>query len=101
MSDLNGTAVTWLGHSTVQIETAAGTSILIDPFIEHKPKYPKGHVLPKKIDLLLLTHGHSDHIADAISMAKKNQPSGLAVVESATWLGSKKIANVIGMNMGG
>jgi L-ascorbate metabolism protein UlaG (beta-lactamase superfamily) len=101
MSELNGTAVTWLGHSTVHIETAAGTSILIDPFIEHNPKYPKGYVLPKKIDLLLLTHGHSDHIADAVSVAKKYEPSVVAIFELATWLGSKQVANVIGMNMGG
>ena len=100
MSDLNGTVVTWLGHSTVHIQTAKGTSILIDPFIEHNPKYPKGYELPK-IDLLLLTHGHSDHIADAISVAKKDKPTVVAIFELATWLESKKVSNTVGMNLGG
>ena len=100
MSDLNGTVVTWLGHSTVHIQTAKGTSILIDPFIEHNPKYPKGHELPK-IDLLLLTHGHSDHIADAISVAKKDKPTIVAIFELAKWLESKKVSNTVGMNLGG
>jgi L-ascorbate metabolism protein UlaG (beta-lactamase superfamily) len=101
MPELNGTIITWLGHATLHIQTAKGTSILIDPFIEHNPKYPKGYELPKKIDLLLLTHGHSDHAADVISVAKKYEPTVVAIFELAHWLGSKKVGNVVGMNMGG
>ena len=58
MSDLQGTTVTWLGHATVLVETAAGTTVLIDPFIEQNPKYPIGFALPEKLDLILATHGH-------------------------------------------
>ena len=36
---------------------------MIDPFIAQNPKYPKSYVLPEKIDYVLLTHGHGDHIA--------------------------------------
>jgi L-ascorbate metabolism protein UlaG (beta-lactamase superfamily) len=43
MSTLQGTRVTWLGHSTVLVQTAKGTNLLIDPFIAHNPKYPKGY----------------------------------------------------------
>jgi L-ascorbate metabolism protein UlaG (beta-lactamase superfamily) len=83
------------------METAKGTSILIDPFIEHNPKFPKGYAMPKKIDLLLLTHGHSDHIADVVSVTKKYEPTVVAIFELAAWLGTKKVANTVGMNLGG
>src|SRR5258708_3285117 len=65
------TRITWLGHSTVLIQTAKGTNILIDPFIEQNPKYPKGFQLPSKIHYVLLTHGHGDHISDVVPVAKK------------------------------
>lgn len=101
MADLKGVSVTWLGHSTVLITTSKGTTILIDPFIEHNPKYPKGYKLPEKIDLLLLTHGHMDHIADAVPVAKKHGPTVFAMAELAGWVQSKGIQASVGMNIGG
>jgi L-ascorbate metabolism protein UlaG (beta-lactamase superfamily) len=101
MTDFKGSTVTWLGHAVVQITTAKGTEILIDPFIEHNPKYPKSHKLPQKLDLLLLTHGHSDHIADAASVAKQHGPEVIAMVELAGWLKSKGVERARGMNLGG
>ncbi len=101
MSDLNGTVVTWLGHATVLVTTAAGTTILIDPFIEHNPKYPKDFVLPEKLDLILATHGHFDHIGDVIPVAKKTGAPVIAMYELASWFGSKGIENTIGLGYGG
>lgn len=101
MTQWKGLAITWLGHATVHIATPKGTQILIDPFIEHNPKYPKGYKLPEKIDLLLLTHAHMDHIADAVSVAKKHHPQTVAIFELASWIGSKGVENTVGMNMGG
>lgn len=101
MTDFRGSTVRWLGHAVVQITTAKGTEILIDPFIEHNPKYPKSHKLPQKIDLLLLTHGHMDHIADAAKVAKEHGPEVVAMVELAGWLSSKGVEKASGMNLGG
>lgn len=103
MADLKGTSITWLGHATVLIVTPKGTTILIDPFLEHNPKYPKGYKLPDKIDLVLLTHGHVDHIADAIPVAKKYGSIAVGMVELIDWLLTKGIKNEqgVGINIGG
>src|SRR5271154_2978142 len=101
MADLKGTTVTWLGHATVHIATAKGTSILIDPFIEHNPKFPKGYKLPEKIDLILATHGHGDHVADLVSVALKHNSTVVGMVELMGWAQSKGVKKTIGMNLGG
>jgi L-ascorbate metabolism protein UlaG (beta-lactamase superfamily) len=101
MADLKGTHITWLGHSTVLLTTAQGTQILIDPFIEQNPKYPKDYKLPEKIDLLLLSHGHGDHIADAVSVAKQHKSQAVGVYELTGWLQGKGVDDVVGMNLGG
>ncbi len=101
MLTLQGTHITWLGHSTVLIQTAKGTNILIDPFITGNPKYPKDFVLPEKIDYILATHGHMDHIADVVPVAAKHNSIVVAIYELATFLTKKGVAKTIGMNLGG
>jgi L-ascorbate metabolism protein UlaG (beta-lactamase superfamily) len=96
-----GTRITWLGHATVLVQTAKGTNILIDPFISQNPKYPKSFTLPSKIDYVLLTHGHGDHISDAVPVATKHGSTVVAVYELASYVGGKGVANTIGMNLGG
>ena len=81
MSSSAKTQITWLGHATVLIETPKGTNLLIDPFIEHNPKYPKEFELPSKLDAILLTHGHGDHISDAAPVAKKHGTKVVAIYE--------------------
>ena len=101
MSLLNGTKITWLGHSTVSIQTARGTNLLIDPFIAQNPKYPKSFELPSKIDYILLTHGHGDHISDVVPVARKHGSTVVAVYELAAYVEGKGVAKTIGMNLGG
>jgi L-ascorbate metabolism protein UlaG (beta-lactamase superfamily) len=96
-----GTRISWLGHATVLVQTAKGTNILIDPFINQNPKYPKSFTLPSKIDYVLLTHGHGDHISDAVPVATKHGSTVVAVYELASYVGGKGVANTIGMNLGG
>ncbi|WP_263358198.1 metal-dependent hydrolase [Acidicapsa ligni] len=101
MSLSNGTKITWLGHATVLVQLPNGTNLLIDPFIEHNPKYPKGFVLPEKIDYVLLTHAHFDHTADAIPVATKHGSTIIAIVELAGYMAGKGAASTIGINLGG
>lgn len=101
MSSFKGTHITWLGHATVLVTTANGTNILIDPFIEHNPKYPKGFELPAEIPYILLTHGHADHISDAAPVAKKHGSKVVAIYELAEYVQGKGVGETIGMNLGG
>ena len=63
-----------------------GTNILIDPFIAQNPKYPKEFVLPAKIHYILLTHGHGDHISDAVPVAAKHDSTVVAIYELADYM---------------
>jgi L-ascorbate metabolism protein UlaG (beta-lactamase superfamily) len=121
MTSLKGTCITWLGHSTVLVQTAKGTNILIDPFIQNNPKYPKDFVLPAKIHYVLVTHGHADHMSDAAPVAAAHNSTVVAIFELADYLAQKGVAaeglfparpksdylarrgvaNTIGMNLGG
>lgn len=101
MDLLKGTRITWLGHATVLVQTPSGANILIDPYIKQNPKYPKDYVLPEKIHFILLTHGHSDHIADVVPVAAQHGSTVVAVFELATYVAGKGVANTIGMNLGG
>jgi L-ascorbate metabolism protein UlaG (beta-lactamase superfamily) len=101
MSSPQGTRITWLGHATVLVQTAKGTNILIDPFIEQNPKYPKDFALPAKIQYMLLTHGHGDHISDAVPVAARHGSTVVAVYELASYAAARGVANTIGMNLGG
>jgi len=101
MSSLKGTRITWLGHSTVLVQTANGTNILVDPFIAQNPKYPRDFVLPAKIHYILLTHGHGDHISDAVPVATRHGSTVVAIYELAAYVGGKGVADTIGMNLGG
>lgn len=93
--------ITWLGHATVLVETPGGSTLLIDPFIAHNPKYPKGFELPAKIDYVLLTHGHGDHTSDAAPVAKKHGATVVAIYELADYIAKQGVEKTIGMNIGG
>jgi L-ascorbate metabolism protein UlaG (beta-lactamase superfamily) len=101
MTASKGTRITWLGHATVLVETPKGTNILIDPFIAHNPKYPASFELPAKIDYILLTHGHGDHMADAVPVAKKHGSKVVAIYELAEFVAGKGVSETVGINVGG
>ncbi|HUA84004.1 MAG TPA: metal-dependent hydrolase [Bryobacteraceae bacterium] len=92
--------ITWLGHGTYQFRLTTGEVILVDPWIDGNPAYPTKFSLDR-VDVMLITHGHFDHIFDAVSLSKKFSPQVVAIFETARWLESKGAKNVIGMNKGG
>jgi len=92
--------ITWLGHGTFQLELETGEIIVLDPWTDGNPSYPKGHSF-KRIDTILISHGHFDHIHDAVPLAKKFSPQMVAIFETCHWLESKGVKNCNAMNKGG
>ncbi len=99
--NLNGVKITWLGHATFRIETPAGKVILIDPWVMNNPKCPSEQKSFKKIDVMLCTHGHGDHIGDAVELAKKHDPVVVGVYELCVWMQKKGAKQTSPMNKGG
>lgn len=100
--DLKGTRVTWFGHGTFGFRSPGGKTILVDPWVQGNPACPAELKSVGKLDDMLITHGHFDHIGDAITIAASSQPQHVVcIAEMAGWLEGKGVANVIGMNKGG
>jgi L-ascorbate metabolism protein UlaG (beta-lactamase superfamily) len=99
--------VLWLGHSTTRVTSVTGKVILIDPFLRENPKTPSEYRDLKalgKVDLILVTHGHQDHTADLLDLARLTGAKVLANYELARNLVSLGLVddnNVIAMNRGG
>jgi L-ascorbate metabolism protein UlaG (beta-lactamase superfamily) len=98
---LNGIKLTWLGHSAFHIETPGGKHLLIDPFLTHNPKTPANKKNFAEIDVILCTHGHTDHIADAADLAKKHNSKVVGIYELCIWLQKKGAEQIAPMNKGG
>src|SRR5580658_9563643 len=98
---LNGIKLTWLGHATFRIETPAGKTIIIDPWIMGNPACPASEKDVKKVDVMLITHGHGDHIGDAVEIAKKHVPKVVGIPELIGWLEKKGVKQTAMMNKGG
>ncbi len=92
--------ITWLGHSTFNLQLESGEVLVLDPWVEGNPSYPHGYTIDR-VDGILISHGHFDHIHDAIPLAKKFKPKVVAIFETAKWLESKGVENTSGMNKGG
>lgn len=93
----------WLGHSCFIIATSSGTNILIDPFLKDNPKTPEAWKSPDKIDFILLTHGHADHVADTLPLAQKTGAKVVSIVELSALLKKEGLpeSQAIEMNKGG
>jgi L-ascorbate metabolism protein UlaG (beta-lactamase superfamily) len=96
-----GVAITWLGHATFLIQTPGGKTLLIDPFLAQNPSCPENLKRVDRCDIMLLTHGHGDHVADAVSIARRTGAQVVGIVELMNWLSGKGVKNTIGMNRGG
>jgi L-ascorbate metabolism protein UlaG (beta-lactamase superfamily) len=97
---LSGTKITWLGHATFRLDIDDKV-VLIDPWVMNNPKTPADKKSFDKIDLMLCTHGHGDHIGDAVELARKHQPTVVGIYELCQWMSKKGAQNIAPMNKGG
>jgi L-ascorbate metabolism protein UlaG (beta-lactamase superfamily) len=93
------TRVRWLGHACLLVETD-GKHVLIDPFLTGNPAAAaKANEVPA--DFILLSHGHGDHVGDAVAIAKRTGATVVANYEISEWLKKQGVANVHGQQHGG
>jgi L-ascorbate metabolism protein UlaG (beta-lactamase superfamily) len=93
------TKITWLGHGTFLVETA-GKRVLIDPFLNDNPAAPMkaDDVNP---DAIIISHGHFDHVADAVAVAKRTGCVCVANFEICHWLAGQGVKHTHAQNTGG
>ena len=81
------TTLTWLGHAAFRVDTPSGKRIYVDPFLNGNPKCPENEKEPERVDAIYITHGHNDHVGDALDLYKKFQCRVIAPVEVRDLLG--------------
>jgi L-ascorbate metabolism protein UlaG (beta-lactamase superfamily) len=96
----NGVAITWYGHASFGLVGPGGERILLDPWLSG-PTFPPALKDTLDGDLILLTHGHTDHASSTVELAKRLSVPVLAPVELAGALGAAGVENVVGFNKGG
>ena len=94
-----GINVTWYGHACFLINTG-DASILIDPFITGNPQSPikSQEVQP---DYILVSHGHGDHLGDAVEIAKRTGATVISNFEIQTWISGQGVENSHPLHIGG
>jgi L-ascorbate metabolism protein UlaG (beta-lactamase superfamily) len=81
--------LTWLGHSAFRFDTPDGSRVYLDPFLTGNPRTPEHEQQPERVDAILLTHGHDDHVGDALELAQRFGCPVFAQVEVRAWLAAK------------
>jgi len=92
--------ITYLGHSSFLVQINQFT-LLFDPFISPNPLASKIPLDTLKPDYILVSHGHYDHIADAVAIAKQSNAKIIANYEIISWLEKQGVKNGHSMNLGG
>ncbi len=97
------TTFTWYGHACVEVRTPGGKVVLIDPWFGN-PKSPRTADSVEQCDVMLVTHGHGDHMGEAVALASRLRPAWPSIHEMSLWL-ARRLAGggdaTIGMNKGG
>ena len=94
--------VTWLGHATFRLDSPGGKRIYVDPFLAN-PKCPESEKQPERVDIIAITHGHSDHVGQTMELAQRFSPAIVAMIEITDWLSTKgvDVGEIPGPNKGG
>ncbi|GCE15537.1 metal-dependent hydrolase [Tengunoibacter tsumagoiensis] len=101
MARFNGAEITWLGHSTFLVKTPQNKVLIFDPWIEQNPSSPPEAKHLTQIDIILVSHGHYDHVSDVEPLAKKFQPQVVTIIDLGWWLEKRGVANIVNMDIGG
>jgi len=92
--------LTYYGHACFAVE-ANGKTLLFDPFIKPNPLAKKIDVSKVAADFILVSHGHGDHVADVVEIARRTSAPVIAPFEVGSWFEKKGVKNVQSMNHGG
>jgi L-ascorbate metabolism protein UlaG (beta-lactamase superfamily) len=95
-------SLTWLGHASFRVDTSGGKRIYVDPWLGN-PKCPDGEKDVERVDVIAITHGHSDHVGETVELSKQFTPEIVAQVELKDWLGRQgaEVGQMPGPNKGG
>ena len=93
--------LTWHGHSCFELETDEGTRILFDPWLDDNPKADIGSDGIDRLDYILVSHGHFDHFADCVKLAKRTGATVVSTFELVSFCQQQGVENGHGMNIGG
>jgi L-ascorbate metabolism protein UlaG (beta-lactamase superfamily) len=96
-----GLRLTWLGHAAFRVELASGEVIYIDPWLTENPACPEAERRVEKLDALLLTHGHYDHLGDAVDLGRRMKCEVVGAFEMTLFLEKKGVQKTRAMNKGG
>jgi L-ascorbate metabolism protein UlaG (beta-lactamase superfamily) len=95
------TQVTFLGHATFKFTTPESKVVLVDPWTFGNPLCRDEDKVVGHVDLILITHGHHDHLGDVRRIAATGAPEIVVVPELGRWLGAQGLENIRTMNLGG
>jgi len=87
------TTITWLGHASFRLDTPGGTRLYVDPWLNGNPSCPENERKPERVDLIAVTHGHDDHVGDAVALHQRFGCPVVAQVELRGWLTSQGVAD--------
>ena len=97
------TTITWYGHACVEVRTPGGKVVLFDPWFGN-PSSPRSADSVDRCDVMLVTHGHGDHMGDAVALASRLRPAWPCIHEMSLWLARRLPGGAdaaMGMNKGG
>ena len=102
MRRVGETAITWFGHACVRGRDAGRQDHPLDPWFGN-PRSPRTPEAVDRCDVMLVTHGHGDHLGNAVQIASRTRPAWPAIHELHLWLQRNYAGKdaVIGMNKGG